>query len=244
MSQDLFLARVLVMLADQAEGTLHRRLTGGTEVAEAGIALAQARVNDICPKSLHLLRLSPKRGLLGAFWAQYLSQVKPAHPAVFRITVNRPAGYLAQADREFHVEPSWSSAVCHVPQLALLGIKGSLGTRQADDVTVFHEEGIDDSSLEELATYLGPGSTVTLIRPGAAHQFWLSWLECPVTRRLVTILEREFKLTPLFADGTPETFEHNVYTLEAKTAQTNTGLERTRGGPSAPAPQSKVRHPA
>ena len=205
----LFEARLLVQLADHVQRNRGlARLTAGNTVAQAEVALSHAQAQDVSPQAADMLNRAvaewakgkqPAPYMLNAFWTAHMVHQK-LRPAKFRMHVGAPACFQTDGGSAFFLAVN-SSKQMHpggnLEQMALGEFRGEQG-RFPDDVTLWWEGDLTAAQITELARYVQPGCTLTLMRPDP-KSWWLGWAGIKFDDKLPTLLYSQFNFNKVFA---------------------------------------------
>jgi len=214
----LFLARMLVGIADSKRRASGLMRAVSKDAAKAGVALAAYGYTDIPDQAQTLMdeafygRAVDRVPLLwDAFWTGVT--VPPVHPTKYRIVVNQPRTVtLANV-----TEITQPLALIHggtVNEREMMQLKGDIGGSHCDDLLIFNETGVREHA-GFIAGRVAPGSTVTVIKPGASHEGWMAWLGLLSESALFQALNERYLLRPVIEQRGEIDFL--VYGVEAKT---------------------------
>ena len=204
---DLFEWRLIIQLADhiqQHNGLA--RLAAGQTVAESEVALAQAQIQDVPRDACYLIQKAVsewKQGrehrgyLLDAFWTTHLDAIK-FRPVKLRFHVHAPQCFQSDSSSFFYI-PRDIPGCRHggaLEHFALGEFKGECG-RFPDDIVLWWEADLTDAETIELAKFVQPGSTLTLLRPDKT--WWLGWASLKFEDRLPSLLYTRYQFTKVYA---------------------------------------------
>lgn len=220
----MFEARLLVELANHVKA--HQglaRLSAAKTVAEAELALVNAKVADVSPLAAELLSdavnvwlqgRDPAPYVLHAFWLDLIDRVQ-FRPVKFRLHVGAPCCVRPETGVFYLdvVQPSIGRKNFMLggtlDGLRLDPHRGEFGT-YPDDVVVWWE---GRSGLPGLVELVQPGSTLTLLRP-RRKQWWTSWAGLAQEDVLAGALYKRYNFTKLFVGEDPD-FEFMIMGIEA-----------------------------
>ena len=217
-------ARLLVRLADHVHA--HRgvgRLVAPRTVAEAELAIANAKVEDTSPGAALLLSeavaawmrgVDPAPWVLQAFWFDRIGRVQ-FQPVKFRLHVGAPACLPLEGNDAYCLEV-WRDrrnlkADGTLESMRLGPYRGERGSFP-DDVVVWWEPATSPTDWKAVADLVQPGSTFTVVRPRRG-QWWLGWAGLDQGDRLADILYRRYRFAKLFV-GEDSDFEFVVSGIE------------------------------
>lgn len=221
-------ARLLVRLADHVHA--HRgigRLAAARTVAEAELAISNAKVEDVSPAAATILSDAVGGWLRGrdvgrdvaplvhtAFWLDRIERVQ-FQPVKFRLHVGAPACARPEENDVYHLQVDPERA-CPQPggtleAMRLGPYRGERGSFP-DDVVVWWEGARAPVDWKAVADLVQPGSTFTVVRPRRG-QWWLGWAGLDQGDQLADILYRRYKFSKLFV-GEDQDFEFVVSGIE------------------------------